>query len=847
VTTLDEPDLEALALAWLAVDPDADNRAEIERLSEAGGREFAERFGTRLEFGTAGLRGRLGAGPTRMNRVIVRVVAAALAAQVRDEADPHVVVGYDARHGSTDFARDTARVLAARGVRCTLFPEPGPTPLLAFAVRHLDASAGVMVTASHNPRDDNGYKVYGRGGALITAPVDTEIADRVGSIALLSEDDLAPLDHPGVTIADDSLIDAYVDTITTVLDPAGSRSARVAYTPIHGVGAATVVRAFAAAGFSPPALVEVQAAPDPDFPTAAFPNPEESGVLDHLLALATEIDADVALANDPDADRLAVAVRNGPAWHLLSGDDLGCILAEHLLSSRSDDPRSPLVINTVVSSRLLAKIADHHGVDYAETLTGFKWIMHERARRDDARLVLGYEEALGYAVCDDVRDKDGISAALVVTELAGRLRDEGRTLLDALDDLHRRHGVHRGGQRSLRFEESTDGEPVMDAAMTSLRTDPPTELAGAAVRSVDDLLAGETGLPPTNGVVLNLDNERVVVRPSGTEPKMKVYVEACLAPTDDLAIAREEGDARMRAVADVTVARAAEPERPAAPDVDAEDPVRQRAERLFSAVARGAQRAADLRLAVSCVDLTTLEGDDTPGRIRALCAQARRPAVADPTVGPTAAVCVYPELVPLVAELLAATPVRTASVAGAFPSGLSGAAVRAADIADAVERGAEEVDIVLNRSAFLSGRADVAARELAEARTAAGHARLKVIIEVGELVSLASIRAAGRLAIAAGADFVNTSTGKASVGASPAAVLALLEEISEHHTRTGRRIGIKLAAGVTADDALGCVALVRDVLGDEWLSPQLMRFDAPSVLVVLLTELTRTEAALREH
>ncbi len=846
MTTLAEPDLTTLARAWVDVDPDPDDRAEIERLCAAGDRELAERFGTRLQFGTAGLRGRLGAGPARMNRVIVRVVAAALAEQVRHGTDPHVVVGYDARHGSTDFARDTARVLAARGVRCTLFPEPAPTPLLSFAVRHLDADAGVMVTASHNPREDNGYKVYGRGGALITAPIDAEIAERIETIPLLADDDLAPLDHPDVTLADDGLVAAYIDTIATVLSPDGSRSARVAYTPIHGVGAAIVRRAFAETGFSPPAIVDSQAAPDPDFPTAPFPNPEESGVLDHLLALAGEIDADVALANDPDADRLAVAVRNGPAWHLLSGDDLGCILAEHLLSNPTDDPRSRLVINTVVSSRLLAEIARHHGADHAETLTGFKWIMDRRTDHADARLVLGYEEALGYAVCDEVRDKDGISAALVVAELVGRLRDEGRTMLDALDDLHRRHGVHRGGQRSVRFERSSGGEPVMDVAMTALRTTPPSELAGAEVGAVDDLLAGDRGLPPTNGVILHLDDTRVVVRPSGTEPKMKVYVEAFLDPTDDVATARGEADARMRAIADATVAHVAEPERAPAPDAAAEGPVRERAERVFSTVTDGARRAADLRMVVGCVDLTTLEGNDTPGRIRALCAQARRPSAADPTVGPTAAVCVYPELVPLARELLAGTPVRVASVAGAFPSGLSGAAVRAADIADAVERGAEEIDIVLNRSAVLSGRDDVAARELAEAKIAAGAAHLKVIIEVGELVSLAAIRAASRMAIDAGADFVKTSTGKTPVNASPPAVLAMLEEIAGHHGRTGRRVGIKVAGGVrTAADALGYVALVREVLGDEWLTPQLLRFGASSLLGAVLTDLARTEDGLR--
>ncbi len=846
MTTLLETDIESLARAWLAVDPDPNTRAETELLLGLGADGLRAHFGAHLQFGTAGLRGRLGAGPLHMNRVLVRVVAAALAEYVGRGESSHVVVGYDARHGSTDFAQDTARVLVARGVKCTLLPRPLPTPVLAFAVRHLGAAAGVMVTASHNPRQDNGYKVYGPGGALITSPVDTEIATAMGKMPLLGDDDLGPLTHPDLTIAAEDLIDSYVETVTKTLDPAGSRSAKVAYTPLHGVGADTLERAFVTAGFAPPGIVAAEAAPDPEFPGMAFPNPEEPGVLDGLIAHASDIDADIALANDPDADRLAVAVRNGTAWRLLSGDDLGCLLADYLLSTLSEDGHRALVINTVTSSRLLAKIAQHHDADYAETLTGFKWIMHERAQRPQGRFVLGYEEALGYAVNDGVRDKDGISAALVVAEMVSELRDEGRTLLDFLDDLHRRHGIHRGGQRAIRFEHVVETMPVMDAAMEALRRQPPTEFAGFAVTSIADLAASETGLPATDGIVLETEVARVVVRPSGTEPKMKVYVEVISSATDDLEAARDAANAQLRNVIAAAVTHVAEPERAPTAPTDEDNERRDRALRLFSEVPEGGPRAQDLRLVVRCIDLTTLEGSDTPGRIRALCAQARRPDAADPTVGPTAAVCVYPELVPLACELLASTGVRVASVAGAFPSGLSSIDVRAADTADAAARGAEEVDIVINRSAFLSGHHDAVAAELAVARDAVGDTRLKVIIEVGELGSLAAVRTASRLAIDAGADFVKTSTGKTPVNASPEAVLAMIEEIADHASRSGRRIGLKIAGGVrTADDALGYVALVRHTLGDEWLSPELFRFGALSLLDDVLADLARTESGLR--
>ncbi len=832
---------------WLAADPDPRTRAELQDLLDGDPAELGRRFAGRLAFGTAGIRGPMGAGPARMNRVLVRIVTSALAERLLQDGPPDraVIVGYDARHGSKDFATDAARVLAGRGVGVRMLAPELPTPVLAFAVKELEAAAGVMITASHNPRSDNGYKVYWRGGRLLAAPIDAEIGRIIDRTAPPAESDLAPDDDPLITTAGDEVVEAYLDAVTGLLAPGGPRSVRMAYTPLHGVGADTFLRAVSKAGFDPPALVADQAEPDPEFTTTPFPNPEETGVVDRLLRVASDTGADVALAHDPDADRLAVAVPDGGRWRLLTGDETGCLLAEHLLrqsapGSGGELRRPRLVINTVVSSRLLPRIAAGHGADWAETPTGFKWIMQARSQRPDHELVLGYEDALGYAVGNAVRDKDGIGAALAMAELVAHLKTEGRTLPDLLDDLHRRHGVHATGQRSVRFEAAPGDEPPMARAMAALRASTPTELAGAAVTTVHDLAGGSEHLPPVDVVVLELygAEARVIVRPSGTEPKMKVYAEAVVDADDagdgGLRSARVEARTRITELLDAAVRHVADPERhgrdsdPAA----AETPSAGKTATVVQAVEPPDEsRADDLRLVVGCTDLTTLEGDDTPGRIRALCSQALRPDPADPTVGPVAAVCVYPALASLAAELLAGTPVAVASVAGAFPSGLSPLEVRVAEVRAAVAAGAREIDTVLNRSAFLSGRGDTASAELRALKEAAGGAHFKVILEVCELGSAGAVAEATRLAIDAGADMVKTSTGKGAAGASPEAVLAMAQTVAKHRAAGGRPVGIKVAGGVrTAADALTYVDIVRSVLGEDWLTPDRLRFGASSLL-----------------
>ncbi|SOD84201.1 phospho-sugar mutase [Streptomyces sp. Ag109_G2-15] len=505
-------DLIAKAQAWLAEDPDAETREELAKLIDAGDvTELSARFSGTLQFGTAGLRGELGAGPMRMNRSVVIRAAAGLAAYLKNQGqtDGLVVIGYDARHKSADFARDTAAVMTGAGLRAAVLPRPLPTPVLAFAIRHLGAVAGVEVTASHNPPRDNGYKVYLGDGSQIVPPADAEIAAEIDAIVSLND---VPRPDSGWETLDDAVLDAYLARTDAVLAEGSPRTARTVYTAMHGVGKDVLLAAFARAGFPEPVLVVEQADPDPDFSTVAFPNPEEPGAMDLAFAQARATDPDLVIANDPDADRCAVAVKHGSDWRMLRGDEVGALLAAHLVSRGA----TGTFAESIVSSSLLGRIAEKANLPYEETLTGFKWI----ARVDGLRY--GYEEALGYCVDPQgVRDKDGITAALLITELASVLKEGGRTLLDLLDDLAVEHGLHATDQLSVRVEDLS----VISDAMRRLREQPPTELAGLAVVRAEDLTQGTDKLPPTDGLRYTLDGARVIVRPSGTEPKLKCYLE----------------------------------------------------------------------------------------------------------------------------------------------------------------------------------------------------------------------------------------------------------------------------------------------------------------------------------
>ena len=542
--TSSEADLQLLndARAWAAQDPDPRTAAtltELVKLTEAGTpaarQDLEDSFRGTLQFGTAGLRAALGPGPNRMNRVVVRRAAAGFAnflvrtvAEAAPGTRPRAVVGYDARYNSDIFATETAAVFTAAGIETFLMPAALPTPVLAYAVRALECDGGVMVTASHNPPQDNGYKVYlgrhaveesGRG-AQIVAPYDTLIATEIGNVGDVASISLA---RDGWTTLDATITSDYEAATAALADRTlvPARDLKIVLTPLHGVGGATAVSVLRAAGFDDVTLVSEQAEPDPDFPTVSFPNPEEPGALDLALQAAAQADADIVLANDPDADRAAVAAKDPDtgAWRMLRGDEVGALLGAHVVArlAASGTEAEGVFASSVVSSRLLSRIATAAGYAHQETLTGFKWIARVPG------LVYGYEEALGYCVAPDlVRDKDGLSAAVLIAELAAAAKAGGKTIFDTLDELYLVHGLHASDQLSIRVGDLG----LLDAMMNRLRVNPPESFGGSAVESFVDLAEGSEQLPPTDGLLyVTRDLSRVIIRPSGTEPKLKCYLE----------------------------------------------------------------------------------------------------------------------------------------------------------------------------------------------------------------------------------------------------------------------------------------------------------------------------------
>jgi phosphomannomutase len=518
------------AQEWISHDPDPETASELAACNDE---ELDERFASPLTFGTAGLRGPLRGGPNGMNLAVVLRTTWAVARVLKDRnlGGSRVVVGRDARHRSDDFAVAAAEVLAAEGFPVTLLPAAVPTPVLAFAVQHLHAAAGIQITASHNPPSDNGYKVY-FDGLQIIPPADREIEAAAAAAPHADEIPRAPVQPAGFDV-----LERYVERAAHVRHTSGS--VRVALTPLHGVGGEMALDALALAGLTDVHVVEDQFAPDPDFPTVPFPNPEEPGAVDALLKLAAEVDAEIAVALDPDADRCAVGVPTPDGWRMLSGDETGWLLGDYILSQVEPGSvtAATVVASTVVSSRMLAAIADAHGARHVETLTGFKWLARADADLPGSTLVYAYEEAIGHCVDPAaVRDKDGISAAVLVCDLVAALREQGRTVPDALDDLARRHGIHATAAVSRRV---TDAEEAA-SMVARLREAPPERLAGFDITMTD--LAQQRGLGQTDAVILaggDADSSvRLVVRPSGTEPKVKFYIEVRQAATDSLAGAR---------------------------------------------------------------------------------------------------------------------------------------------------------------------------------------------------------------------------------------------------------------------------------------------------------------------
>lgn len=504
---------------WIEEDPDEQTRTQLKKLlEEKNFTELESCFSGFLEFGTAGLRGPLGPGPSRMNRAVVTKTAAGIARYMKKRGMKSVVIGRDARYGSEDFTRDTAEIMQGAGFDVYVLPRPLPTPVLAYTTRALKCDVGIMVTASHNPPQDNGYKVYLGGtvdgvfydGSQIIAPADKQISKEISEVPPLPTLPRAQ----GWSVLSESDVDAYIAATAKLATKPGEL--KIVYTAMHGVGTETLTKVFQRAGFAAPILVTAQANPDPDFPTVAFPNPEEPGAIDLALQTAKEVDADLVIANDPDADRCAVAIKDGALdWRMLRGDEVGALLGEYIASR--NPAAGSVMANSIVSSTILSKIAKHYGVNFTETLTGFKWLSKL------PNLCFAYEEALGYAVdTNSVNDKDGISAALVIAQLASDLAGHGKTIADLLNEIWQRHGFHATRQISVR---TTSVEQIA-GILGVFRNQTPKEVAGFNLIRFDDLEAPTDGLPPTNGVRMFLEGGiRIIIRPSGTEPKIKCYIE----------------------------------------------------------------------------------------------------------------------------------------------------------------------------------------------------------------------------------------------------------------------------------------------------------------------------------
>jgi phosphomannomutase len=517
--------LRAEVEAWIADDPDAITAAALQVMLDTDDEiSLKKHFSGFLQFGTAGLRGPIGPGPSRMNRAVVGRTAAGIATYMKQRGMTKVVIGRDARYGSEDYTFETAEIMSGAGMDVYILPRPLPTPILAFATEYLKCDIGIMVTASHNPPQDNGYKVYVGPSAdeieyassQIITPTDLLMAKEISEVRSLK---LLPRSKKW-TVLGEEVISEYIDRTSALAPRPGDL--KVVYTAMHGVGTEIAQRVFNHAGFATLILVDEQCAPDPDFPTVAFPNPEEPGAIDLALKKARDFGAELVIANDPDADRCAAAI-NDPqvGWRMLRGDEIGIIFGEWIARTKPTGTFS----NSIVSSSALRKIAHHYGIDFREVLTGFKWI----AKIQD--LAFGYEEAIGYAVDPKtVNDKDGISAAIFLAQIAVDLKQEGLTISDLLNDVWQRHGFHGTEQISIRVSDLS----AISRLLNGMRKSPPQEIAGRSVESIDDLATPKDGLPPTDGLRIWLAGGiRIIIRPSGTEAKLKCYLEVITKTSEE--------------------------------------------------------------------------------------------------------------------------------------------------------------------------------------------------------------------------------------------------------------------------------------------------------------------------